>query len=542
MGKAQFALWLLLVGVLANSLRAQPTPPPPDDASQTNDTRPDAATTPPPPPPPTRGFGRLARVPSMFGDFFGSGSSQIVLPVTPTPGILDGTSGTARFVGATATGDGSVTNYRHPGSSDAVRIDIPGLITITGTNAVPFDIDINGTPPPAISFAIPDNILAVVNSVTNSPPVVAQYLPVIEDVEQDANPGSVLVSAGVTVGATGSVEAAGNDFDLVFPFSLSTRIALTTSLLNVPSPASGGAGVGRQKIAENGSPIPRHRVFVNYSYFDNVPIYAGGVNIHRVVPGFEKTFWDDQLSLEARFPFASTLDSDILVDGFTSRDEILFGNVTLNVKALLLATDRFALAGGLGVALPTADDVTVSQSDGTQFVRIENESVHLMPFIGFLDQPSKRTFVQAFLQIDTDLNGNPVAVNTTGNGPSAAGRINDVTFLFADLAVGYWMYRSATKQHGIVGIAPTIELHYNRGLQDTDVVQTGGFRIGNFADNVEVVNLVIGSSLEIGRSSRLGLAYATPLGGGTDQQFDGEFRLTYNWYPSNGKTRPDPVY
>ena len=175
-------------------------------------------------------------------------------------------------------------------------------------------------------------------------------------------------------------------------------------------------------------------------------------------------------------------------------------------------------------------------------MRIENESVHLMPFIGFLDQPSKRTFVQAFLQIDTDLNGNPVAVNTTGNGPSAAGRINDVTFLFADLAVGYWMYRSATKQHGIVGIAPTIELHYNRGLQDTDVVQTGGFRIGNFADNVEVVNLVIGSSLEIGRSSRLGLAYATPLGGGTDQQFDGEFRLTYNWYPSNGRTRPDPVY
>ncbi len=62
------------------------------------------------------------------------------------------------------------------------------------------------------------------------------------------------------------------------------------------------------KLSENTSPIPRDRVFVNYSYFDNVPLQQGGVDVNRFVPGFEKTFFNGITSVEVRAPMASTLD------------------------------------------------------------------------------------------------------------------------------------------------------------------------------------------------------------------------------------------
>ena len=57
--------------------------------------------------------------------------------------------------------------------------------------------------------------------------------------------------------------------------------------VNIPNPGSGV--VGRMKIAENGSPIPRDRVFFNYSYFDNV-LTPGGTNVNRFSPGLRKHF------------------------------------------------------------------------------------------------------------------------------------------------------------------------------------------------------------------------------------------------------------
>lgn len=56
--------------------------------------------------------------------------------------------------------------------------------------------------------------------------------------------------------------------------------------------AAPGAQIGRLKLTENTSPIPQDRVFVNYSYFDDTPLFPGGVNVNRVAPGFEKTFLD----------------------------------------------------------------------------------------------------------------------------------------------------------------------------------------------------------------------------------------------------------
>src|SRR5436190_13788331 len=59
-----------------------------------------------------------------------------------------------------------------------------------------------------------------------------------------------------------------------------------------------GSSVGVMKFAENGSPIPRDRFFVNYSYFDDVNLIPGGMAVRRLTPGFEKTFFDGTTSFE----------------------------------------------------------------------------------------------------------------------------------------------------------------------------------------------------------------------------------------------------
>lgn len=300
-------------------------------------------------------------------------------------------------------------------------------------------------------------------------------------------------------------------------------------VINIPSPGAGG-GVGRMKIAENSSPMPRDRIFFNYSYFDNVPLAPQGVNVHRFAPGFEKTFFDQLTSIDVRFPMAATLDSDLRVSGLTNTGEMEFGNVLVTFKALLASTDSWGVSAGLGVALPTADDVRVLGTGDQELVRIENQSVHLMPFVGGLYAPNDRFFAQGFLQVDVDANGNPVLVDPTNTGLTTIGRANDVTFLYADLGFGYWMYRSSCPHCRLTGFAPMLELHYNRSLESTDVVSGGGFQVGNFADNIEIMNVLIGGIWEFGSNKTVTAGYTTPIVGGSDRQFDGELRIILNWH------------
>src|SRR5207245_4582509 len=98
----------------------------------------------------------------------------------------------------------------------------------------------------------------------------------------------------------------------------------------IPSPTAGGV-VGRVKTSEDNSPLPRDRVFFTYDYFERVPTAANN-DVRRYTPGFEKTFFDRNASIEFRFPFASTLSSDIDLGRVTSPTRTQFGNldITLN--------------------------------------------------------------------------------------------------------------------------------------------------------------------------------------------------------------------
>ena len=327
------------------------------------------------------------------------------------------------------------------------------------------------------------------------------------------------------------------------------------------SPGLGG-GVGQIKLMEAGSPIPRDRIMLNYSYVSGVPIGTGNLNVNRFTPGFEKTFFEGNSSIEVRVPMAVTAASTFVHDEISSINstDYQFGNLTLFLKSLLYRDETFALSAGGGLVLPTAaNTVMLSEFNGRDHTDliIRNESIHLMPFLGGTYTPDDRFFSQSMVQVDFSANGNPVSVESISpqfpfgeGGPlKRIGSLNDATFLYASVATGYWLHRAAVGTSRITGLAPIAELHYNRSLQPTDSVTIPnigytyylrGQTIGSKDSDIEAINAVIGLTMLADDNKSLTAAYTVPLGSGADKQFNGEFRLLFNWYfggPTNRQTR-----
>jgi len=306
-----------------------------------------------------------------------------------------------------------------------------------------------------------------------------------------------------------------------------------------PSPGGPGALIGSTKIAENSSPLPQDRFFFNYSYFDSTPLYPGDVDVHRFTPGFEKTFCGGNVSFEMRFPMASTLDSTIDMEALapdTSNYE--FGNIAMTPKVLLCRNRCGAISAGMTIALPTADDISVVMTDGTEVGRIENDAVHLMPFVGFLCTPNPCWFAQGYLQYDLATTGNRTLVDYTGFGVEEVGYVNDTAFQYLDLEIGRWLYRSGQgmRSSRLRSVALTAEVHWNKSLQEGDYITGPGYEVGNTAENVDIWDATIGLHVRLADTT-ITAAYVAPLTDGPDRPFDGEFRLIINrWFgrSSNG--------
>ena len=286
--------------------------------------------------------------------------------------------------------------------------------------------------------------------------------------------------------------------------------------------ASPGGSVGSSKIAENASPLPRDRVYLNYSYFDGVPLLPNGVNVNRFTPGVEKTFFNGMSSIEVRAPFASTLSNTLFVNDHNDISSAEFGNLTIFLKQLLYRSDTLAVSGGLGMALPTASDIAVFDMQGLPpLTRIQNQSVHLLPFLGSLYTPTDQLFVQQFLQFDFDANGNAVSLDV-GNGLQPFGRLNEMSFLYYSIGGGYWLYNNPNSDRLFTRIAPIVELHYNKSLTRADALLP--------PSSLDLLNGVVGLTAMMGENKALTVAYTTPLSAGDNRQFNGELRLMFNWY------------
>ena len=239
--------------------------------------------------------------------------------------------------------------------------------------------------------------------------------------------------------------------------------------------------------------------------------------------GLEKTFRDGLWSCDLRMPFSGAYGYYAPDLGASTGH---FGNLAVNLKRRLYTTDTGLLAAGLGISTPTGSDGK-GHVNGTPYV-LHNDTVALLPWVGFLSNRCDPFFLQGFLQVDVPLNGDRVRL-----GNEVLGKYNEQTLIYLDLETGYWLFRN--RNGGLLtAMAAVLEFHYTTTLQDTDLVvgsaSGASLSVVNIHNRVDVVNMTIGLHTEITELTHLGVGAVVPLDTYPDRFFDAEVQIFLNRY------------
>jgi hypothetical protein len=286
------------------------------------------------------------------------------------------------------------------------------------------------------------------------------------------------------------------------------------------------AGASSFNVAENNRALPTDRgYFVYNGFFNAIDLTSPGIqqntDIHRYTIGFEKTFRDGLWSLDTRMPFTGSYD---LNDPNLSTDSGNVGNLSMFLKRLAFQDDVLAISSGLGIGLPTGKDLVVRTSQG-QFT-IENDAVHLMPFIALTAAPDDDWFVQSFGQIDFAASGHDVITGIGRNGT-----YTEQSLLQADVALGRWLARGMG-YHYLSGIAGVVELHYTSTIQDSDQIfvnspgVVGQLRVSD--NRTDLLNLTSGLHFQLSPLANLRFGVVVPLKNAPDRVFDTELQVSFN--------------
>lgn len=291
-------------------------------------------------------------------------------------------------------------------------------------------------------------------------------------------------------------------------------------------PLSPGSGIGRFKTADSNSPIPRDRLFLDYSLFHNARLTSGDVDVQRFVPGLESTFIDGLASLEIRLPIAVTLNSNTPgapLEPDTNNTE--FGNIAIGAKGILWSEDGFVLTTGIILQTPTADDLVFGDPGEVEAVRIANKQYRLLPYLATLHH-NDEWYWQNYIQLDLAANGNEVHVFDGSQGMDQIGVLQEQNYLYLDTSLSRWLHRNRRNQ---TGLAMTFELHYNTTINDNDTLflndQRGFFEFGTQGFSADILNMVVGPTFLYGATT-VSVAYGTPLT--EDRGSDGELRVLLN--------------
>jgi hypothetical protein len=304
-------------------------------------------------------------------------------------------------------------------------------------------------------------------------------------------------------------------------------------------PAAGGSR--RVKIGENNVSLPTDRIFFMYNHFHNVftvqelslappgPPMRRSLHVDRYTVGFEKMFLDDLWSVEVRLPLNGEIDYTSPMGGFNI-DGGNVGNLAIILKNLLYTDESTAVAGGVGIDVPTGSDVDTII--GPMFLHFENEALHILPWIGFLHTFSDdRFFVTGFAQLDLATSGNEVTAPLQNN--MSFGRFNEQNLLYLDLAVGHFLYRDEYARR-LTSIALMGEAHYTTTVQDTDFIDggnpgMGAFQLTNPYNRQDIVNGTVALQFEIANTSTFRIGAVAPLSDEADKRlFDAELQVQFN--------------
>jgi hypothetical protein len=287
------------------------------------------------------------------------------------------------------------------------------------------------------------------------------------------------------------------------------------------------------KMAENISPVPQDRVFFNFNYFNNInyPLFGriqspiNNVMIYTYQLGLEKTFLDGWGSIGIR-------DS---INNFSARSPIpalggtttAMGDLNIFTKFILwqewdqgpVPSGNFAnflaqpqangglISAGLSLGMPTGPSSFAGSPTSFSF-----RALQMQPFIGYYFRRGNLYF-QGFESINVPLDP------------------NDVTMLYNDVGLGYFIYRNEDPDAFLSAIAPTFEVHVNVPLNHTDV-----FNVRDLAGTATTVDFTYGINTLLGRRSLLSTAIVTPITG--PRPFNYEVVAMLSIYFGRGARRP----
>lgn len=443
----------------------------------------------------------------MFGDFFGRQSAKIFIGKTDfyslqiwnqTGGTLSANSFQGTVGSATlqpVAGSNLLLGNAHLGPT-SITLSQPltaSALTVGNSFAI--------TPSSAVTNAFSGQFVTAGN-VANFDPARSQ---------------AVLVST-----------AAGGDptFSVLESFQITNQKYL--NVLYIANPSGGGA-VGQNNIVDDNSPLPRDRIIFDYDYYNNTPLVPGKLDVRRYTLGFEKTFFNQSMSVEVLVPFASTLNSDLVADGSTD-SRLEFGNLQVNYKALLLRTDMLNVSSGLGISIPTASDTKIRLTDGTDLVQIKNEALVLTPFVGALLTPTDRFFAQAWYQVGVAANGNPVLADPTLSGNlNRVGTLTDQVLMGIDTQMGFWLIRSNTPGRWLQGLAPFVEVHYNTAINEARIVNSGTVAIGEQSNQYNEFDVSTGVVAQFWDNLNLMTGIVAPITAGNNKSCDFQVGVRASW-------------
>ena len=309
-------------------------------------------------------------------------------------------------------------------------------------------------------------------------------------------------------------------------------VPMDTEFADLDLPIAGGSR--RVKIAENNKALPVNRVFFVYNHFNNAldvrrSTTRGGpttslqsASVDRYTIGLERTMFEGLWSVELRMPFTndySVTGADFSLSGGN------IGNLAIIFKRLIYANDCLSLVAGLGIDTPTGSGAVGFLPGANVAFTLGNDSLHLLPFVGFLAHPTDRFFYHGFAQLDVATGANMIDVREAG-GARDTGRLREQTRLYLDASVGTWLYR-CDRRRGLTGLAAVAELHYTTSLEDADSFTSPNFDIdfGNPNNRIDVVNVSVGLHAEFANNTQLRVSGVFPLDQGSNRQFDSELMV-----------------
>jgi hypothetical protein len=367
-----------------------------------------------------------------------------------------------------------------------------------------------------------------------------------------------------------------------FRYNFFDRANSVTGVGSIPSPA--GGGITELGTVTKSFDLNAYTFGVEKTFFDRL------ASVELRIPF--ATGLASRLDLRAGEVGATTGDQDmfgnplfnvISTPGNTfGHEDTEFGDMSVIFKALVYRNCWLSVSAGASLGIPTANDTRVSVTDfvgGAESIasavrqrefHVSNDIWSLSPFVAFLAAPSDRFFAQGFMEFDFPLNDDKVgfseqALTATGSQAnlgfppgssqfgllvppySASSGIRDQTLMQIDVGTGYWIYRNQGNQCGqccestpwITGIAPTLELHYTTTLNDARIVTvpqdifavpgaTGEF--GNQRNRVDILDLTVGTTVEIARQTTIATGFSFPLLQHDNRTFVWEFLFQINYY------------